>query len=418
MMMCLFAPACQTLAQGVITSTPQTSTTPPAVQERQNDNPMQVFAPSGAASSAPLQLGPVTVHPHVDYQFLYGTGIQSSPGQQQNTIVQQLSPGILFNLGDHWALDYTPTVFFYSSSSFRDTVDHSAQLSWGMAYSDWFFSASQGFSFSSDPSVETAAQTDQQTYSTALNASYQFNDTMSLDLGLSQNLNYFGNGTAPTNLLQNLSSSRSWSTMDWLNYQFWPRFNVGIGVGAGYSQQDGSPDSINEQYQARANWRATDKISFQLNGGLQDQQYLSGGAGSLLTPIFGAAIQYQPFEQTKLSLSANRSVSPSYFQSQVTESTAITADLNQRLLGKLYLDLSGGYIATKYVASVSGASTSRHDDGYTFNARLTYPFLKMATASVFYTYSKNSSSQSGFTSSPSGFDYSSTQIGFEVGFRY
>jgi len=47
--------------------------------------------------------------------------------------------------------------------------------------------------------------------------------------------------------------------------------------------------------------------------GVEDQQYLSGGAGDLVTPIFGATIQYQPFEQTKLSLSANRTVGTSYF---------------------------------------------------------------------------------------------------------
>ena len=114
-----------------------------------------------------------------------------------------------------------------------------------------------------------------------------------------------------------------------------------------YTSRTGSPDSINEQYQGRVNWRATDKISFQLSGGLEDQQYLSGGAGDLVTPIFGATIQYLPFEQTQLSVSANRTVSPSVFQNQTTENTGITPIVNQRLLGKLHLDLSGAYGTAK-----------------------------------------------------------------------
>jgi hypothetical protein len=391
---------------------------------------MQVFAPSETAPPLPLQLGPVTVHPHLDYQLLYGNGIQSSPGQQQDTIVQKVSPGVLFNLGDHWTLDYTPTLTFYSSTSFQNTVDQSVQLGWGTAYDDWFFSGSQSYASSSDPNVETAAQTDQETYSTAFNASYQFNDKMSLDVGLNQNLNYVGNGASPTNYLQNLANSKAWSTMDWLNYQFWPRLNAGIGAGIGYTIQDGSPDLLYEQYQGQVNWRATDKVSFQLSGGLQDQQYLSGGAGDLVTPIFGATIQYQPFEQTRLSLSASRSVSASYFQNQVIENTQITADLNQRLLGKLQLDIGGSYGTSKYVASIGSSSaslsTGRNDDYYSFNARLTYPLLKRGTVSVFYQYSENSSSQTGylqyyqanFLLSQSAFAYTSSQIGIEIGYWY
>jgi hypothetical protein len=405
------------LAQNVIWSPPQTSATPAAVQEEQNNNPMQVFAPAETAPPLPLQLGPVNVHPHLDYEFTYGNGFQSSPGRQQNSIVQRVSPGILFNLGDHWTLDYTPSLNFYSSRSFRNTVDHSVRLGWGMAYRDWFFSGSQSCASSSDPNIATAAQTDQETYSTAFNAAYQFNDKMSLDLGLNQTFYYVGNGATPSYYLQNLSNSKSWSTLDWLNYQFWPRLNAGLGLGAGYTSQENSPDSINEQYQARVNWRATDKISFQLSGGLQDQQYLSGGAGDLVAPIFGATIQYQPFEQTRLSVSASRSVSPSYFQNQTSESTGIMGDLNQRLLGRLFLDLSGGYSTSKYLASRSGISTSRNDNVYSFNARLSYPFLKRGSVSVFYGYSDNSSSQSGFTSG-SGFGYTSNQVGFEIGYSY
>jgi len=85
----------------------------------------------------------------------------------------------------------------YSSSSFQNTVDQSVQLGWGAAYGDWFFSGSQSYASSSDPIVETAAQTDRETYVTALNASYQFNSKMSLDRGLNQDLNYVGSGSTP-----------------------------------------------------------------------------------------------------------------------------------------------------------------------------------------------------------------------------
>ena len=383
---------------------------------------MQVFSPTPENSSpVPLQWGPVTLHPHVDYQLLYGNGIQSAPGEPHNTLVNQLSPGILINLGDHWTLDYTPTLIYYSSSSFQDVLNQSVRLSWGSAFgNDWFFSGSQSYASTSDPEIQTASQTDQENFVTTLNASYLFNEKMSLDMSLNQDLNYIGNSGSLTNQLQPLVDTMSWSTMEWFNYQFWPRFSAGLGVGFGYNHQDASssPDSIYEQYQGQIKWRATDKVSFQLSGGLHDQQYLSGDAGNLLSPIYGGAIQYQPFEQTQLSVNFNRTVGNSSYQSQVEIVTAITAGLNQRLLGRLNLNLSGGYSTTEYQASVVGLSTSRNDDVVSFTARLSCPFLKRATASVFYTYSNNNSNQSGFATSGNGYGYTSNQGGLELGYQY
>jgi hypothetical protein len=378
---------------------------------------MQVFAPAETAAPLPLQLGPFNLHPHLDYQFSYGNGLQSAAGESHNSIIQQLSPGMLVNLGSRWTLDYTPTLTFYSSSSFNDTVNQSVQLNWGGAYGDWFFTGSQSYRSTSNPEISTGAQTDTEDYTTTFNAAYQFNNSLSTDLGFSQNFNYVGNGSTPTNLLQNLSNSKTWSTMDWLNYQFWPRFSVGLGIGGGYVTQEGSPDTVYEEYQARANWRATDKISFQLSGGVNVQQYLSGGQSPLVTPIFNANIQYQPFDQTRLTVTASRTVTPASFQNQTTEYDEIMADLSQRLLGRLSLDLSGGYSTTSYQATATGVSTSRNDDVYTFSARLSCPFLKRGTFSIFYSYTDNSSNESGFTTG-SGFGFTSHQVGFGINYRY
>jgi hypothetical protein len=106
----------------------------------------------------------------------------------------------------------------------------------------------------------------------------------------------------------------------------------------------------------------------------------------------------------------DRTVDVSYFQNQVTEGFEIVGNLNQRLLQRLYLDLSGGYHTVKYVAA-NASGTGRQDDYYTLDVRLSCPFLKRGTAAVFYQYSDNSSSIRGFT-------FSSSQVGFEIGWRF
>jgi uncharacterized protein (PEP-CTERM system associated) len=167
-----------------------------------------------------------------------------------------------------------------------------------------------------------------------------------------------------------------------------------------------------EQIQGRVNWRATEKISFQLHGGAEFRQILSGGTSDLINPVFDGTIQYQPFEHTKIFLTGQEVVSASYLsQAQVTETTGVSAGLNQRLLGKLFLDLSGSYQAVKYVASASAPASSRDDKYYSFNARLSRTFLKRGTIAVIYQYSKDNSSLAGYS-------FNSNQVGFQIGFRY
>ena len=392
------------VATQVIMEPPPVSITPPASPQGQT-NTMEVFIPAGSARDnslpQPFKYGPVTVRPHVSYRFLYGDGIQSSPTNQQKTAIHEISPGLLIELGTHWAVDYTPTIRLYSNHHFRDGVDHAATLTGGTQLNDWTFGLTQNFLYTTQPTAETGTQNEQQSYSTALSASCLLNSKMSADFGLNQNLQF----------TEGFQNSRDWSTLDWLNYQFWPRLTAGVGAGLGFVNVDYGPDQTYEQLLGRVNWRATDKISFQVNAGVEDRQFATSGASDLITPVFGAAIQYAPFKFTQISLHASRSVAPSVFLNEVTETTSLGASLNQRLLKKFQFNVGGGYNISQYTSSLGSFTASRRDDYYYFNARLSRPFLKRATGAVFYQYSDNKSNVPGFS-------YQGSQIGFEISYAY
>lgn len=396
----LFALNRNVKAQNVLAPSPQSpDQTPTAVQQTSE---MDVFVSNQTQTgSQPFQWEALTLRPHPFYQFLYGDGIQNGPGTSFNTTIQEISLGALLEMGSHWTLDYSPLWTVYSNNHFQNTFGQAVKLVGGTAYNDWVFGISQGYTDSSSPAVETATQTRQKTYDTAVNAAYTMNSKMSLNLAVNQNFVS----------ADQFSSYKEWSTLDWLNYQFWPRLNAAVGVGGGYDNEDASPDMTFEQLQGRVNWRATDKISFQLHGGVEDRQFLSGGAADLINPVFDAVIQYQPFEQTKISLTGERIVAASYLQgNQVTESTGVSAGLNQRLVKKLFLDLSGGYQTVKYISS--GSSVSNRKDDYDYlNAQLSCAFLKRGTIAVFYQISRNDSSQAGYS-------FTSHQVGFSIGCRY
>ena len=393
-------------SQPVIMPSPSYPVTPPAVQEIESNNVITVFNPEAdlpghGQETQPFKYGIFTFRPHPYYRFLYGSGILANPGQPESTIVNQVSPGVLLEIGNHWTLDYTPTWSVYSSSHFDNTLDHVVTLTGGTAYENWTLGLVQTVAITSDPRVETATQTTQDAFITAIEATCQINSKMSTDLNLRQNIIS----------ADQFSSSSTWSTLDWLDYQFWPRFSAGIGAGFGYVDVESNPDNAYEQIQGRASWRATDKISFQLSAGAEYTQFISS-TNNLWNFIFGAVVQYQPFEHTKLLLNAGSTVSPSYYAG-ATENTEVSGDLNQRLLGKLYLDVQGDYHVAKYQNSSSAlsGSSNREDDFYSVNVQLSYPFARRGKVAVFYQYSDNSSSDAGFS-------YSSNQVGFQISFAY
>jgi uncharacterized protein (PEP-CTERM system associated) len=138
---------------------------------------------------------------------------------------------------------------------------------------------------------------------------------------------------------------------------------------------------------------------------------LDSDGGDLVTPIFSASIGYHLFEQTTLSLSAARTVSPSLFQNQVAETTDLGLGLAQRLFGKFQLSLGFGYHLSDLKDATGSLATARSDTGISFSAGVTYPLWKHFTSAVFYQYTKNSSSQGAF-------GYSSSQAGASLSWAY
>jgi hypothetical protein len=373
----------------------------------------------------PFQWGPVTAHPRLNYQMTYGNGIQSSAGNQHRILMNEIAPGIALDLGKHWTLDYGAAADFYSDPHFKNTVNQNIQLAGATTYEDWRLGLTQVCSLTDNPSTETGQQTGQQNYDTSLNATYQINSDFSLELGAVQNFQ-----STDSSGLQN---SREWSSLDWLNYQYGPNLGFALGIGGGYVAVDGGKstntwpitgttnfisftnnngsDMAYEQIKGRVTFRVTRKINFSLDGGVEFRQFLDTTNSTLVSPLVGATLAYRPFDFTTLSVNAGRTVDTSYFQNQVTEKTSVSTSLNQRLLGRLLLDLSGGYAHTRYRTSDPGNPAERLDDYVFFRVSLGTTFLRRGTASAFYSWSDNSSNLHGFA-------YHCDQIGAQVGFSY
>lgn len=370
--------------------------TPVAYQPAPEAEPAEITGIAGL-----FTWGPVEGHPHLDYRFNYGDGISARPGESYKTAINEVSPGIAFNLGPKWHLDYTPTMRFYSSDQFRDRTDHRVSFAGVVPYRDWVFGLQQSYASTSGTLVETARQTDQENFRTGLDASHQLSSKMSLDLGVSQNVR----------IANEYPDVWDWSTMDWVGYQFNARLSGGLGLGAGYTDLEYGTDMTYEQIQARIVWQATDKLSLEAHGGPEIRQLLDSNLSDLVNPIYGCTVTYRPFDVTTLSAGFNQSVSASYFQDQVTVGTGVNANLRQRLLGKLDLNIGGGYRQTDYVATASFVTEDRSDEGTYVSVQLGTGFLKRGRVAVFYHHSENNSDQRDYS-------YTSDQVGFSLSYRW
>jgi hypothetical protein len=361
--------------------------------------------PNALQSLLPSRWAPVALRPHLAYNFIYGTGLQSQPGSPQDTFIHQVAPGMLIDVGSHWTLDYTPTLTFYSANNFQNTLDHAVRLNGQNTYEDWTLGLAQNCTWTFDPEVETGQQTHREAFDTTLDAAYQINSLFSLELQAAQDLNYI------SGITNSVGSSMSWSTLDWLDYWWTPAISSGLGLGFGYTAVEQGNNMTFEQLRGRITCHVTRKIEFRTSGGAEIRQFLGSQVPDAISPVFEVDLDYYPFDFTSITLKASRSLSPSYFANQFTEATGFGATVNQRLLGRLNLAVGGGYTTTDYQATVAGQIVGRQDSYSYFTVSLGTSFLQRGSVSVSYSASRNNSNDGGF-------GYSSNQIGVQLAYRY
>ncbi|MGH7942146.1 MAG: hypothetical protein ACREE6_07205 [Limisphaerales bacterium] len=384
-------------------------------------NSFQLFpihaVPAPPQPYEPFQWDRFIVRPHMDYQFTKAYHLLAAPSNQVDTTIQRVSPGLLFDLGPHWALDYTLSLAWYSNTNFGTEVDHSITLTGQTVYGDWNLGFLQSVLLTRSPLIEFGGQTYQDYFNTSVTGHHEDNQYVSEDLDLNQNIQIFPGG--------GFEDMSSWSTVDWLNYQPQSHFNIGISPGLGYNDAVYGPDSAFEQAQTRVNWRLTDILSVQLSAGVVETEFLgSEGNGNLFSPIYSGTLDFKPFSQTEISVFASRYSSPSMLVDEYAEGSTVGCSIGQRLLGQFYVGAQASYSDQKYIGTaiavipisptvdvIERLNEGRQDKYYTFSARLGHSFLQRGNISVFYQYSGDSSSVSGYS-------FAGNQFGGEVSYSF
>lgn len=380
------------LGTGVFPTLPTT----PAAEEAAA--PVPGAAP-GPTPPFPLHWGSLSFHPHLAYSLLYGTGIAYGPGRQDNTFLNTVSPGLTFGLGPRWSLDYTPSLLFYSSQYYSDTLDHAVSLRGSASAGRWDFSFGYGYRSTSDPLIETATQTDQETHNANVGANCRLGEKTSLELNLAQALRF----------AQAYADSYTWSTTDWLDYQVRPTFAVAGGIDVAYDLVDPGTDMTRERLLGRVRGQMANKLSYSIQGGVEFRQFLDTQSPAKISPNVDASLNYQLFEPTSVFAFISHDTGTSYYSDQFTETTRMGGGFRQRFLGKVFLDVNAGYTIQKYSSTFGDHVVTREDDYPYFQAGLNTRFLTRGGLSVFYRYNENASDVSGYS-------FTSNQVGLQLSY--
>jgi Putative beta-barrel porin 2 len=412
--------ATEAWAQGVIAPPPAAYQTPSTLSPLTSP----FFSPAPGAPPAAVGLvetvGQTLIldfHPSLLYRLIYSDGTPTSPGVHVNTVIQEFSPGLRLNIGDHWALSYGADVNIYSSKQFANETDQNFSLNGHTTYQDWGFNFALGYSTSDSILQETQTQTEQQGYNTSFSASHQMTSHLSSQFSVSQSISSSSAGGVTQDV-------DAWNGSAGLNYQFWSRFGIGITGSGGINLVSPGANTAFEQGQVSLNYHPATKLSLSLSGGMEVSQLMGA---QLVNPTFSGSINYSPVPQTTFSVGATRTVSPALYQDLVTVNTAFNVGVSQRLLEKLTLTANAAYSTTPYIGfalldnanafNLNGApiatssSVTRQDDSTSLIVRLSLALLKRGSLSIFYSVSDT-------TSSISDFDLSTTQVGIELGYHY
>ncbi|HXI51568.1 MAG TPA: outer membrane beta-barrel protein [Candidatus Saccharimonadales bacterium] len=359
-----------------------------------------LMRPAGV-QNYPLELGPVHFHPHLGYSIIYGEGILRGPGDPSSTVLHTLAPGVYMNLGQHWDLDITATINRYSNASVHDNNGFYLGLRGLVPLENWIWTFGYQAGLSEEPQIETGTFTLQNTHLATASGTYSFNARYSLEVNASQDFR----------VTEQLTDYYTWSTLEWLNYHLTTRTTAGLGLGGGYSMAAPGVDWTFEQFQGRIVWLPGDKLSFQVSGGGQVQQFLTNGASTHVSPIVAGAVVYHVFEPTTLSFTGRRLIENAYQSGLFDEATTASVALRQRLFRQLYLTLQPGYDLRRYREVVGDHGQTRRDEYLTFYGALSTQLFKKLSLLAFYQYGDNNSTQPGFT-------FHETQVGFRVDYRY
>lgn len=336
----------------------------------------------------PLYLtGNWSVKPHLTIGSFYDGNIFVRSNDSQGDLITRIAPGLLMRLGNdnsifYLTADYTAGINLYAQHSNEDSVDEDASTTFQWSLPKTTIALRLGVSADSGADIDATNLVRQQLYFAGLTTHYALSEKTSIDL----------NGDYSRSDFDGLISSSQVDAAAYVNYAFSPRTQVGAGVAGGYVIVPGEGHQEYEEFNLRATYRLSGKVTLLADGGIEDRQY-SLGAGDTTTPVFDISAAWDVRNGTQVTLGFQRQIFVSAIeQNQDYTASSVSLGVSQRITDSVSASLSLAFINSEYSATASGVSATREDNFMTIRPAVQWQALSWLSIGIFYEYSQNFSS--------------------------
>jgi uncharacterized protein (PEP-CTERM system associated) len=323
-----------------------------------------------------------------------------------------IEPSVSLGFGDTVArvenyirLDYLPAVFIFAEHDENNSVQHVARLEGQYRVNRLTLNFSQmvqimdgvdlqtqdstGSGLDQQVNLDVAGRTRFNVYTTHGNLAYYFTGKTFLSAG--------GDYTATH--YPSLISSEVFSANLFLNYNYSPKFVIGVGghVGANHVD-DPTPDQTFEQANVRVSYQVTGKIDVAGSAGVEFRHFDGDMRDLETSPVFEIGLNYVPFDGTRLSLTANRrTLNSAVLAAQDYAVTNISVGVQQRLLQRFFLGFNAGYENSDYFSTLNNAGSTRQDDYFFVQPSVAVRVTRYWTVGAYYLHRENTSSLDTFS---------------------
>lgn len=342
---------------------------------------------------------------------VYDDNINLSNTNRISDFYTTIEPAVMIGFGDTDArienyirLDYLPAVFLFADHSENNAVQHVARLagqyrinrltlnfSQMVQILDGVDVQSQDINGGLDQQVnlDVAGRTRFNIYTTHFNAAYYVTGKTFLSAGADYSRADY----------RSLISSENFSGNIFLNYNYSPKFVIGVGGTAGHSNvDDPNPDQTFEQANVRLSYQATGKIDFAATGGVEFRHFEGDMRDAYISPVFEMRMNYAPFDGTKIFVSANRRMlNSAVLAAQNFAVTNVSVGLQQRLMHRFYLGLNGGFEISDYFSTIGSTADTRDDHYFFVQPSIGVKVTRFWNVGAYYLRRENNSSFDAFS---------------------
>ncbi|NBV87377.1 MAG: hypothetical protein EBS01_14200, partial [Verrucomicrobia bacterium] len=328
--------------------------------------------------------GPAAYFLKLGLASVYDDNVSISNSGRTGDLQTSVGPSARVELGSGEAAlrlgaSYSGAASWFARAPGKRSYEQAGGLDGGWSGSRLKLGFRLGTQSTESASLDAGARVRQQTFYEGASLSYALTGKTSVELS----------GDASASKFEGLLGSHENRLQEFLNYDWSPKWQFGVGSTQGVLQADGAGRQTYDQALFRVIAQPYEKLGWSAAFGNEWRHFEEGGGGSR-APVFSAGLNWRATGHTLLSLDATRrTFSSASLAGQNYDATSIAVGGREILTPAVDGTVSLGFERANYRAAAPGISSEREDGFYFSRVGLNWLVGRACSLGGFYEFSSN-----------------------------